>query len=104
MEGQALKLFIKQMGTGQKQEVGRQPWDWRVLRTWPVGWQLSASRPSHWQLVLEERILKSVILEQRWHGIAGEIVIEQSLVSIACPQLWFVSKSVVPLDQMLKLL
>lgn len=93
-EGQALKLFIKQMGMGQKQGVGWQPWDWRVLRIWPVGWQLLASRPPRWHPVLEETILKFVILEQRWHGVEEEIVV-QPLVSMVCVpsfgyfSLWF---------------
>lgn len=94
-------LFTKQMGIGQKQGVGWQPWDCQVLRTWPVGWHLLVS--SCWQLVLEEMILKFVILERPWHGVE-EVVVEQSLVFIVCAQLWFISKSVVPLHQKLKLL
>lgn len=93
-EGQVLKSLIKQMGMRQKQEVGWQPGHWGVLRTWPVGWQQLASRPSLWQLVLEEMVLKFVILEQLWHAVE-EIVVIQPLVSIVCAQLWFMSKAVV---------
>lgn len=94
-------LCTKQMGIGQKQGVGWQPWDCQVLRTRPVGWHLLVS--SGWQLVLEEMILEFVILEQPWHGVEEEIAVEQSLVSIVCAWLWFSSKSVFPLHQKFKL-
>lgn len=94
-KGQVWKLLIKQRGVREKQGVGSSSWDWRVLRPWPVGWQLLALRPPCWQLVLGRMVVKFVIPEQLWHGVAEDIVVVQPLVSRVCAQLWLISKSVV---------